>query len=172
MPFNALPTRKRVATRFFGFRNVSWPNARKFCAPKFQEFCKFFARCRCKICVSRRQTRACSNVNALMTWWRASKMSCGFKHTQDYCTQLLVRATRRKFPKILQFFCAILAQPLRDLDAERAPFRIGTHFRLGSTSATFFSMRSARWPSARNLCSRGAPDFLKNSSREFGAKFA
>ena len=43
-----------------------------------------------------------------------------------------------------------------------------------STSATFFSMCSARWLNARNCCACVAPDFREilqlNSSREFGAK--
>ena len=41
-------------------------------------------------------------------------------------------------------------------------------------TATLCSMRSARWPNARNFCARGVPDFRKfaNFSREFCAKFA
>ena len=64
-------------------------------------------------------------------------MLCEFQRTKAEFMQLFVRAARRKFSEILQFFCAILAQRLRDLDAERALFRIGTHFQLGQLQQRF-----------------------------------
>ena len=52
--------------------------------------------------------------------------------------QFFVRAARRKFSEILQFFRAILAQHLRDLDAKRELCRNETHFRLGQFQQRFF----------------------------------
>ena len=94
-------------------------------------------------------------------------MPCEFQRTKAECMQLFVRAARRKFSKSLQFFCAILAQRVRDLDAERALFRIRIAFSTQSTSATFCNMRSARWPSARSFFVRAA---CRNSGN-FGIKF-
>ena len=88
-------------------------------------------------------------------------MSCELQRTQAECMKLFVRAARRIFSEILQFFRAILAQHLRDLDAERALFRNGTHCRFGQLQPTFCSMRSGCWPNARSFCARGAPEFRK-----------
>ena len=65
-------------------------------------------------------------------------MQCEFQRTKAECMQLFERAARRKFLEILQFFRAILAQHLRDLDAERAPFRYGTNLRPDQLQQRFF----------------------------------
>ena len=102
-------------------------------------------------------------------------MSYGFQHTRAECKQLFVRATRRKFPKIFQFFCAILAQHLRNLDAERVIFfgserivdsvnfsDILQHAHCLLAECTQFFVRAARRISGN----------FAIFSREFGAKFA
>ena len=92
-------------------------------------------------------------------------MSCELQRTQAECMKLFVRAARRIFSGILQFFRAILAQHFKCvisiLDAERALFRNGTHCRFGQLQPTFCSMRSGCWPNARSFCARGAPEFRK-----------
>ena len=65
-------------------------------------------------------------------------MSCELQRTQAECMKLFVRAARRIFSEILQFFRAILAQHLRDLDAKRELFRNGTRFLLGQLQRRFF----------------------------------
>ena len=75
--------------------------------------------------------------------------------------QLFVRAARRKFSEILQFFCAILAQRLRDLDAERALFRIGTHFQLGQLQQRFATCAALAGRVHAVFCARGVPEFRK-----------
>ena len=88
-------------------------------------------------------------------------MSCEFQRTKAECMQLFVRAARRKFSEILQFFCAILAQRLRDLDAERALFRIGTHFQLGQLQQRFATCAALAGRVHAVFCARGVPEFQK-----------
>ena len=88
-------------------------------------------------------------------------MSCEFQRTKAECTQLFVRAARRKFSEILQFFCAILAQRLRDLDAERALFRIGTHFQLGQLQQRFATCAALAGRVHAVFCARDVPEFRK-----------
>ena len=75
--------------------------------------------------------------------------------------QLFVRAARRKFSEILQFFCAILALRLRDLDAERALFRIGTHFQLGQLQQRFATCAALAGRVHAVFCARGVPGLRK-----------
>ena len=79
--------------------------------------------------------------------------------------KLFVRAARRKFSKVLQFLCAILAQRLRDLDAERALFRIGTHFQLGQLQQRFVTCAAlaGRVHAVFSMCARraGIPEILE-----------
>ena len=51
------------------------------------------------------------------------KASCSARKVD--CMQLFVRVARREFAEILQFFRAISAQHLRELDAKRALSRKG-----------------------------------------------
>ena len=90
-------------------------------------------------------------------------MSCEFQRTKAECMQLFVRAARRTFSEILQFFCAILAQRLRDLDAERALFRIGTHFQLGQLQQRFATCAALAGRVHAVFCARGVPEFWKFS---------
>ena len=102
-------------------------------------------------------------------------MPYGFQRTQAECTQLFVRAARRTFSEFLQFFCAILAQHLRNLDAERVIFfgserivdsvnfsDILQHAHCLLAECTQFFVRAAR---------RNSGNFAF-SSREFGACLA
>ena len=75
--------------------------------------------------------------------------------------QLFVRAVRRKFSEFLQFFCAILAQRLRDLDAERALFRIGTLIQLGQLQQRFETCEALAGRVHAVFCARGVPEFRK-----------
>ena len=88
--------------------------------------------------------------------------------------KLFVRAARRIFSEILQFFRAILAQHLRDLDAERAPFRYGTHCRLDRLQRSFAACAAVagRMHAVFVRAARRISGNFAISSREFGAKFA
>ena len=86
-------------------------------------------------------------------------MSYGLQHTQAECTQLFVRATRRKFPEFLQFFCAMLAQHLRNLDAERMLFQNRTHFRFGQLQKRFVTCGVLAGRMHALFCARGAPEY-------------
>ena len=88
-------------------------------------------------------------------------MPCELQRTQAECMQFFVRAARRIFSKNLHFFRAILAQHLRDLDAERAPFRYGTHCRLGRLQRSFAVCAAVAGRMHAVFCARGAPDFRK-----------
>ena len=88
-------------------------------------------------------------------------MSCEFQRTKAECMHFFVRAARRNFSEILQFFCTILAQRLRDLDAERAPFRIGTHFQLGQLQQRFATCAALAGRVHAVFCARGVPEFRK-----------
>ena len=145
-------------------RNVRGPSARKFCArgsPKFRKFCNFFARFRRKICViSTPDARlfGCQRTHDLVKRFE-DVMRVAAHAGRVHATSCARSALN--FWKILHFFRAILAQHSRDLDAEHALFRIGTHCRLGHLQRRLLSMRSLRWPNARSFCARGAPDFRK-----------
>ena len=65
-------------------------------------------------------------------------MQCELQRRQAECVQVFVRAARRKFSEILQFFRAKLAQHLRDLDAKRELFQNVTHCRLVQLQRRFF----------------------------------
>ena len=91
-------------------------------------------------------------------------MSRELQPTQAECMQFFVRAARRKFSEILQFFRAILAQHLRDLDAKRALFRKGTHFRLVELQRRFFEyVQRSLAGGTQFLCARraGFPEILQ-----------
>ena len=64
-------------------------------------------------------------------------MSCELQRTHAECMKFFVRAARRIFSEILHFFRAILAEQLRDFDAERALFRNGTQCRFGQLQPMF-----------------------------------
>ena len=123
-------------------RNVRGPSARKFCArgsPKFRKFCNFFARFRRKICViSTPDARlfGCQRTHDLVKSFKDVMRVAAHRHAE--CMQFFVRAARRKFSEILQFFRAKLAQHLRDLDAKRELFQNVTHCRLVQLQRRFF----------------------------------
>ena len=102
-------------------------------------------------------------------------MPYGFQRTQAECAQLFVRAARRTFSEFLQFSCAILAQYLRNLDADRVIFfgsqrivdsvnfsDVLKHVQCLLAECTQFFVSVAR---------RNSGNFAF-SSREFGPKFA
>ena len=104
-------------------------------------------------------------------------MSCELQRTQAECMKLFVRAARRIFSEILQFFRAILAQHLRDLDAERALFSEWNALSIRTTSADVLQHAQRLLAECTQfLCARraGFPEILQflEESREFGAKFA
>ena len=88
-------------------------------------------------------------------------MSCELQRTKAECMQFFVRAARRIFSNNLHFFRAILAQHLRDLDAERAPFRYGTHCRLDRLQRSFAACAAVAGRMHAVFSARGAPDFRK-----------
>ena len=167
MHINAPPTRRRAAIRFFGLRNVSWPNARKFCArgaPKFQEFCKFFARCRCKICVI-------STPDARL-------FECQRPHDLVESFEDVIRFSAHAGLSASNFLCARRAENFQNVCNSFARFWrnvcvistpnacfFGSERIFDSVnSALFCNMRSVRWPNERTvLCARraGSPEILQ-----------
>ena len=93
--------------------------------------------------------------------------------------QFFVRVARRIFFKNFAIFRAILAQHLRALDAKRALFRNGTHFRLGELQRRFFEyVQRSLAGCTQILCARRAeiPEILQffrailaQSLRDFNA---
>ena len=99
--------------------SARWPDARKFCArgaPKFQEFCNSFARS------GRKTLRDLDADRALFRWQRTRDLFKSFKDvirffaTHAECTQLLCARRAKFFRKFYNFFLAILAHNVRDLD--------------------------------------------------------
>ena len=124
-------------------------------------FANFFARFQRKVCViSTPDARlfGCQRTHNL------AKSIEDVMRIETHAGQMNTTFCARGALKIFEnfpFFRAILAQHSRDLDAEHALFRIGTHCRLGQLQIRLLSMRSLRWPNARSFCARGAPDFRK-----------
>ena len=91
-------------------------------------------------------------------------MSCELQRTQAECMQFCVRAARRIFSEILQFFRAKMAQHLRDLDAKREIFQNVTHCRLVQLQRRFFEYAQRSLPGfTQFLCARraGFPKILQ-----------
>ena len=78
--------------------------------------------------------------------------------------QFFVRAARRKFSEICNFYGAILARRLRDRDAKLALFRNSTQRRLGQLQRRFFEYAQRSLAGfTQFLCARraGNPEILQ-----------
>ena len=92
-------------------------------------------------------------------------MSCELQRTGTPRACIFLCARRaEKFQKFCNFYGAILAQQLRDLDAKRALFRNGTQRRLGELQRRFFEYAQRSLAGFEQfLCARraGNPEILQ-----------
>jgi len=165
---DAFTIRSRPATMFFGSHSACLPSLGNFCArgaPKFREFCNYFAR------VLREGLRdfGASLVHFFISthFQLAKEMQRRSAVCATYTGRVhanFVRAVRRNsgnFEILSRDFANKFAQNLRDLDAGRARVRMSTPSWLGEELWSCHASFSARRPSARNYLRAPRRNFRK-----------
>ena len=149
-------------------RSARWPSACDFCArgvPDFRNFANFSRKFLRRICVS-------STLDPrIILHENSHRLGIELQRSSEVCETTLAEFT--------QLLCARRAKIFRDLGNFFA--RVGRKICVTPTldacffgfecisgsfiqrTATLCSMRSARWPNARNFCARGVPDIAEKN---------